>query len=134
MFSNLEKTFELRMVSHKIKQINTPLRFTNIVLVCLVKVTNISSEQQNCIYLSRQKYTIINQNWQNDIHLNARSWNDLKRSLDGSLKKYYFCRHADKNNRDWASTLSKKTQNYRGAIPPCISLLGYHQSQWRVCT
>ena len=86
-FSNLEKTFELRMVSHKIKQINAPLRFTNVVLVCLIKVTNISSEQQKCIYLYRQNYTIINQNRQNHIPLNARSWNDLKRSLEGSLKK-----------------------------------------------
>ena len=39
MFSNLEKTFELRIMTHKIKQINTPLRFTNVVLVCLIKVT-----------------------------------------------------------------------------------------------
>ena len=75
------------MVSHKIKQINAPLRFTNLVLVCLVKVTNISSEQHECIYPYRQNYTIINQNRQNHIPLNARSWNDLKRSLDGSLKK-----------------------------------------------
>ena len=87
MFSNLEKTFELRMVSHKIKQINAPLRFTNAVLVRLIKVANISSEQQKCIYLYRKNYTIINQNQQNHIALNARSWKDLKRSLDGSLKK-----------------------------------------------
>ena len=112
MFLSLEKTFELRMVLHKIQQINAPLRFTNVVLVCLVKVTNISSEQQKCIYLYRQNYTIINQNWQNHIPLNARSWNDLKRSLDGSLKEIAFM----------------------GAIPPCISLLGYHQSQGWVRT
>ena len=87
MFSNLEKTFELRMVSHKIKQINAPLRFTNAVLVRLIKVANISSEQQKCIYLYRKNYKIINQNQQNHIALNARSWKDLKRSLDGSLKK-----------------------------------------------
>ena len=81
------KDFELRMVSHKIKQINAALRFTNVVLLCLIKAINSSSEQQKCIYLYRQNYTIINQNRQNHIPLNARSWNDLKRSLDGSLKK-----------------------------------------------
>ena len=35
------------MVSHKIKQMNAPLRFTNVVLVCLIKVINISSEQKS---------------------------------------------------------------------------------------
>ena len=75
------------MVSHKIKQINVPLRFTNVVLVCLIKATNIISEQRKFIYLYRQNYTIINQNRQSYIPLNTRSWNDLKRSLDGSLKK-----------------------------------------------
>ena len=74
------------MVSHEIKQINA-LRFTNVVLVCLIKVTNIISEQRKCIYLYRQNCTIINQNRQNHIPLDARSWNDLKTSLDGSLKK-----------------------------------------------
>ena len=77
------------MVSHKIKQINAPLRFTNVVLVCLIKVINISSEQKKCMYLYRQNYTIINKNRQNNIPLNARSWNDLKRRLNGSLKKYF---------------------------------------------
>ena len=74
------------MVSHEIKQINA-LRFANVVLVCLIKVTNIISEQRKCIYLYRQNCTIINQNRQNHIPLDARSWNDLKTSLDGSLKK-----------------------------------------------
>ena len=37
MFLNLKKTLEFRMVSHEIKQINA-LRFTNVVLVCLIKV------------------------------------------------------------------------------------------------
>ena len=85
-----KQTFKLRMVSHKIKQINAPLRFKNVVLVFLIKVINISSEQKKLMYLYRQNYTIINQNWQNHIPLNGRSWNDLKRSLDGSLKKQYF--------------------------------------------
>ena len=49
--------------------------------------------------------------------------NDLKRGLDDSLKKWYSWRHADTSNLDWASTLSKKTNNYREVIPPCISLL-----------
>ena len=40
--------------------------------------------------------------------MNARSWNDLKRRLDGHLKKYYFGRHSDADNRNWASTVSKK--------------------------
>ena len=75
------------MMSHKIKQINASLRFTNAVLVCLIKVTNIIAEQRKCVYLYRQNYTIINQNRHNHIPMNARSWNDLKRSLDGSLKK-----------------------------------------------
>ena len=75
------------MVSHKIKQIKAPLRFTYVVLVCLVKGTNISSEQQECIYFYRQNFTIINQKRQNHIPLDARSWNDLKTSLDSSLKK-----------------------------------------------
>ena len=74
-FSNLEKTFELRMVSHKVKQINASLRFTNVVLLCLIKVIKISSGQQKCIYLYRQNCTIMNQNRQNHIPLNDRSWN-----------------------------------------------------------
>ena len=63
-FSNLEKNFELRMVSHKIKQINASLRFTNVVLLCLIKVIKISSGQQKCIYLYRQNCTMMNQNRQ----------------------------------------------------------------------
>ena len=84
-FSNLEKNFELRMVSHKIKQINASLRFTNVVLLCLIKVIKISSGQQKCIYLYRQNCTMMNQNrqitfpWMLDL--------GIKRSLDGSLKK-----------------------------------------------
>ena len=89
----------------------------------LIKIINISSEQQKCMYLYRQNYTIINQNRQNHIPLNARSWNDLKRILDSSLKKYFW-RHADTNNRDWASTLPKNIQNYCGAIQPCIVYWG----------
>ena len=44
--------------------------------------------------------------------------NDLKSSLDGSLKKQYFRRHADMNNKNWAFALSKK-YTYVGAIQPC---------------
>ena len=48
-FLNLEKNFDLRMVWHKIKQINASLRFKNVVLLCIIKVINISSEQQKRI-------------------------------------------------------------------------------------
>ena len=41
------QTFELRMVLHKIKQINPPLGFPNVVLVCLIKVINISLKQKS---------------------------------------------------------------------------------------
>ena len=33
------QTFELRMMSHKIKQINSPSRFPNVVFVCLRLLT-----------------------------------------------------------------------------------------------
>ena len=42
---------------------------------------------KNYIYIYKENYTIINQNWKKHITLEARSWNDLKRSLDDSLKK-----------------------------------------------
>ena len=41
---------------------------------------------KNCIYIYKQNYTITNQNRKKHMPLDARSWNDLKRSLD-SLKK-----------------------------------------------
>ena len=37
---------------------------------------------KNCIYIYKQNYTIINQNWKKHILLDAGSWNDLKRSFD----------------------------------------------------
>ena len=66
------------MVSHKIKQINSPLRFANVVLLCLIKVINMRSEQKK---VHVPLLTKLN---------NAKSWNDLKRSLDGSQKKKVF--------------------------------------------
>ena len=110
-------------MSHKIKQIYAPLRFTDVVLVCLIKVINISSEQKKCMYLYRQNYIIINQNWQNNIPLNARSWNDLKRGLDGSLKKYLKTHWYEQHKLD-PSTLSKNLQNYCGTINSCIIYWG----------
>ena len=49
--------------------------------------------------------------------------NDLKRSLDDSLKKQCFRRHADRSNQNWAFTLSKK-HNYGGTTQPCIVYWG----------
>ena len=66
------------MVSHKIKQIKSPLRFANVVLLCLIKVINMRSEQKK---VHVPLLTKLN---------NAKSWNDLKRSLDGSQKKKVF--------------------------------------------
>ena len=91
------KVFELRLESHKIKQINAPLRFTNVaVLVCLIKVINIISEQKSaCTFTD------------NTTHLSIKT---------------------DKITFFWmldpVSTLSKKPQNYRGAIQPCIVYWG----------
>ena len=84
----LKQTFELKMMLHKIKQINTPLRLTKVVFVYLrLLISVFHSKQKVHVPFYRQNYTIINQNQQNHIPLNARSWNDLKRSLDGILKK-----------------------------------------------
>ena len=54
--------------------------------------------------------------------------NDLKRSLDDSLKKQCFRRNADKSNQNTIQktlsfTLSKK-HNYGGTIQPCIVYWG----------
>ena len=67
------------------------------------------------MYLYRQNYTIINQNRRNHIPLNVKFQDDLKRSLDGSLKKQYFSRHADTNHQNRVFTLSKN-YNYGGTI------------------
>ena len=40
---------------------------------------------KNYLYICKQNYTIINQNRKNHIHLEARAWNNLKRSLDDSI-------------------------------------------------
>ena len=111
------------MVSHKIKQINAPLRFTNTVLVCLIEVININSEQKSaCTFTDKKNYAIINQNRQNNIPLNARSWNDLKRSLDGSLKKFLKIRWYEQ--LEWGFYTIRKIQNFREAIQPCIVYWG----------
>ena len=62
------------------------------------------------MYLFRQNYTIISQNWKNQIPPNAKSWNGLKRSIAGNLKKNYF----------------------RGYADHAYALLRYHQSQGRL--
>ena len=49
--------------------------------------------------------------------------NDLERSLDDSLKKQYFRRHADASNQNQAYSLSQK-HNHGGAIQPCIVYWG----------
>ena len=83
------------MVSQKIKQINAPLRFTTVALVCLR--------------------------------------NDLKRNLDGSLKKYYFGRQTDTNNRIRLLHYPKITDLLWG-YSTMHSLLGYQQSQGQAHT
>ena len=70
------------------------------------------------MYLYKQHYTIINQNRQKHIPLNARSWNDLNRSLDGNLK--------NTNNRNWASLPSKKHRTMAGLFNHA-KFIGYHQ-------
>ena len=51
---------KLRMMSHKIKQINVPLRFTQVVFACLFKVINISS-----LFKTNSAYTFTNKTTQN---------------------------------------------------------------------
>ena len=50
-----KQIFEIRMVSHKIKQINSPLRFTKVVLVCLRLLISVLHSKQKIHYVSIQR-------------------------------------------------------------------------------
>ena len=68
-----KQTFELRMASLKIKQINAPLRFTKVLFVCLFKVINGSPLFKTKKYIHLQtKLHLINQN----RHISLKSFEE----------------------------------------------------------
>ena len=122
------------MVSHKIKQINTPLRFKNVVLIFLIKVINISLEQKKFMYLYRKNYTLINQNRQNHIPLNGRYWNDFKEESWWQPKEKLSLKTRWYEQPEVGYYTNQKTTELSWAYPTMHSLLVYHQSQGRVRT
>ena len=95
----IEKIFELRMMSHKIKQMNAPLRFTKAVFVCLrliMPVLHLKEKVHMHLKIKLENYQSKHQAI--NIPLNTKSWNDLKMSLADCLKKYCFRRHIDMDN------------------------------------
>ena len=102
-------------MSHEIKQIIAPLRF-----VCLRLLISVLHLKQKLLHTQKKNYTIINQSRQNHVPLNARSWNDLKRSLDGSLILEDML---TQTTRMGFYTI-QHTQNYGGAIQSCIVYQG----------
>ena len=69
----LKQTFGIRMASHKIKQINAPLRFTKVVFVCLKLLMSVLHLKGKAHLHLQTKLHNYQSKQVIDIYLNARS-------------------------------------------------------------
>ena len=99
-------------MSDKIKQINAALRFTNVLLACLIKVINISSEQKRAC-------TFTNKTTQLSIKTGKITFPWM-----GDPEEIVFLKIRWYKQQIGSLHYPKKTQKYRGAIQPCIVYWG----------
>ena len=104
---------------HKIK-INSPLRFTKVVFPCLRLLILVLHSKQIVHYVALQTKL---HNYQSKLEKSHPPECYNLNVLISSLRKECFRRHADTNNQNWASTLTKK-YNYGRAIQACIVYWG----------